>query len=123
MIVRLEGIQWEEDSDGNITAIVTDDALDTLTVRSADNKISFHSDGTPTFDVNGVLEIMELCIALSKYTATEHDASEDAHAAAARERIAASGPWASDAGMVPRQEKRQHGQKRRQNHVSAGSSD
>jgi hypothetical protein len=117
MIVRLEGIQWEEDIDGNVTATVSDDALETLTVRIADNKISFHCDGTPTFDVNGTLDIAELCIALLKYTTAEHEAHEDTQAAAARDRIAATGPWASDAGMVPRQAKR------RQSQIPARSSD
>jgi hypothetical protein len=66
MIINWEDIRWEADDAGTSRATLADEEHNSLTLENRDGKITFRTDGSPTFNTSTVLEITALCMLLSK---------------------------------------------------------
>jgi hypothetical protein len=64
MIIQWEKIQWEADDSGASSATLADEDHNNLTLQNRDGKITFHTDGSPSFDISTVLDITTLCMIL-----------------------------------------------------------
>jgi hypothetical protein len=66
MIIYWEDIRWEVDDAGTSWATLADEDHNSLTLENRDGRITFHTDGSPSFEPSTVLEITALCMILSK---------------------------------------------------------
>jgi hypothetical protein len=66
MIIYWEDIRWEEDDAGTARATVADERHNTLMLESRDGKITFQTDGEPSFDASKIMEIAALCMVLAE---------------------------------------------------------
>jgi hypothetical protein len=67
MRVYLEGVSWDDDGAGTVRATVFDDKHDSLVVEKTDNdRVTFHTDGTPSFDVSTTMEVMALSVVMAR---------------------------------------------------------
>ena len=64
MIIQWENIQWDADDSGASSATLADEDLNSLRLENRDGKITFHTDGSPSFDISTVLDITTLCMIL-----------------------------------------------------------
>ena len=71
MIIQWEKIRWEADDSGTSSATLADEEHNSLTLENRDGKITFHTDGRPSFDVSTVLDITTLCMILSSNALAE----------------------------------------------------
>jgi hypothetical protein len=75
MRMHWENINWETDDAGTSRATLMDDENNSLTLENRDGTITFHTDGSPRFDVSTVMDIMALSAILSR-SALEADRTQ-----------------------------------------------
>jgi hypothetical protein len=66
MIMDWQSIRWEADDAGTSRATLTDNELNSLIVEHSGDKVTFHTEGSPSFDAAAALDIAALCVAVSK---------------------------------------------------------
>jgi hypothetical protein len=97
MIIYWEDIRWEVDDAGTSWATLADEEHNNLTLESRDGKITFHTDGSPSFDARTILEITALCMILEEDALGKPDGARQGH-------ITARGTDSRDAGtFIPGQ--------------------
>jgi hypothetical protein len=86
MMIHWENIHWETDDAGTSWATLADEEHNSLTLENRDGMITFHTDGSPRFDVSTFLDITALCVILSKNTLGQVGRSHQDRVTTRRER-------------------------------------
>lgn len=102
MRIDLEDIRCDTDEAGWVRGTVMDQEHNSLAVSCRDGKITFHTEGTPSFDITEALEIGALCVMLSTSAldaadGPEQDSESDGPADAGAEEARALIPGQRDA--------------------------
>jgi len=66
MIIYWEDIRWDVDDAGTSWATVADEEHNTITLENRAGRITFHTEGSPSFAASRVLEIAALCTVMSE---------------------------------------------------------
>jgi hypothetical protein len=66
MRMHWENIHWETDHAGTSRATLADEEHNSLTLENRDDMITFHTDGSPRFEVSAVMDIMAVSAILSR---------------------------------------------------------
>jgi hypothetical protein len=66
MKIHWENIRWETDDVGTSWATLADEEHNSLTLENRDDTITFHTDGSPQFDISTILDLTALCMVLSR---------------------------------------------------------
>lgn len=81
MRMHWENINWETDDAGTSRATLADDEHNSLTLENRDGTITFHTDGSPRFEISAVMDIVALSAIMSR-SALETDRTQQGRAAA-----------------------------------------
>jgi hypothetical protein len=101
MRVYLERVSWDVDADGAARATLFDDKHDCLIVGKTDSdRVTFHTDGTPSFDVNTTMEIVALSIVMARSAMRVHGETPPDHHLANR---ASETAGTASVSHIPRQ--------------------
>jgi hypothetical protein len=66
MRMHWENINWETDDAGTSRATLADEEHNSLTLENRDGTITFHTEGSPKFEVSAVMDIMALSAIMSR---------------------------------------------------------
>jgi hypothetical protein len=72
MIIYWEDIRWDVDDAGTSSATLADEEHNSLTLESCNGRITFRTDGSPSFDASTIHEIVALCAIMTKEGAGQH---------------------------------------------------